>query len=164
MLLKNYTNFYLQKNLKNLQLSSINIKHFSFNSFNSFNNDNRAESSELEKEKVTMKKLYRNKVDDSFFLDVLNSFIKKTPAFIAYKGEIRMDYFAKSLEDFNIQFKVVNLDYNPVFNEAFSHFYPYVNKSKYVLFLKGKMVDTEEFLTHIDKGNVEEYLKSYNMI
>jgi hypothetical protein len=165
MLFKNYTNSYLQKNLKNLlQTPTLNKNYIKKFSFNTFNMNTQTESSETEREKATMKRLYSKKVDDSYFSDILNSLIKKTPAFIAYKGQIRMDYFAKSLQDFNIPFTVVNLDYNPVFNEAFSHFYPSVNKSKYVLFLKGKMVDTEEFLSHINKRTVEEYLKNYNMI
>jgi hypothetical protein len=160
MFLQNSKKIILQKNFENFKQNILLNKLY----IKSFSSKNSAESSEAEKEKTTMKKLYNKKVDDSFFSDQLNSLIKKSPAFIAYKGEIRMDYFAKSLHDFNISFTVVNLDYNPVFNEAFSQFYPFVNKSKYLLFLKGKLVDTEEFLSHIDNGTVEEYLKSYNMI
>ena len=122
------------------------------------------ELSEPEKEKALMRKLYSKKLDDSFFSDQINSLVKKHPAFIVYKGEIRMDFFAKHLNDYNVPFTVVNLDYNPVFNEAFSNFYPFVNKSKYLLFFKGKLADTDEFLNHIDKGTVEEYLKSNSLI
>jgi hypothetical protein len=120
--------------------------------------------SDLEKEKALMRRLYSKKMDDSFFSDQISSLVKKHPAFIVYKGEIRMDYFAKYLNDYNVPYTVINLDYNPVFNEAFSHFYPYVNKSKYLLFFKGKLADTDEFLNHIDKDTVEEYLKSNNLI
>ena len=145
----------LKLNMQNIHKK--NIYTFSYLAFSSEQHPNQTQ-------KAIMKKLYNRKIDDSFLANPIKSFLKATPAFIAYKGEIKMDYFAQNLDDYNIQITVVNLDINPVLNEAFSNFYPYINKSKYLLFFKGKLADIDEFQENINKGSVEEYFKSNNLI
>jgi hypothetical protein len=112
-------------------------------------------------EKAMMRKLYSKRIDDCILNDYLKNLLKENSGVIAYKGDIRMDYFAKALDDHNIPIKVINLNINPVLNEAFTHFYPDFKTSNYMLFIKGKLVDTEEFLSHINKGTVENYLKNF---
>lgn len=140
-----------------LNVNKLNNKvNFDFSTINSTNSH--------ESEKTLMKKLYSNKIDDSFIGDSLKELIKSKPAFIVYKGEIKMDNFAKTLHDYNINATIINLNINPVLNEAFAHFYPFINKNKYLLFLNGKLADTDDFLSYINKGEVEEYLKNYKLV
>ena len=154
--------FCSQKNLNILKTYKLNIfQHTPKNILKPFT---QVQESPGQIEKNLMKKLYNKKIDDSLINDFLNSLLRQNTAVIAYKGEIKMDYFAKTLSDYNIPITVINLDLNPVLHEAFIHFYPFISKSKYLLFLKGKLVDTDDFTGHLNDGTVEKFLKSYNLI
>jgi hypothetical protein len=137
----------------NTSLRLIKVRHFLET------NDSNTSMSE----KAIMRKLYSKRIDDCILNDYLKNLLKENSAVIAYKGDIRMDYFAKALDDQGIPIKVINLNINPVLNEAFTHFFPDFRTSKYMLFLKGKLVDTEEFLSHIDKGTVKNYLNNFKL-